>query len=176
LEWLPVRRFAGWRGTAASIIWERQMLRDIDENGGTREMLDIDYREQFEMIWNRFTPDEQRAIDNEIRRLIDALIENPDRTWGSIMNTSIEGGKANPFTGEPGDWTGTPWQPIWEHQGRSDAQAALFFGTLWKLRIIERPEQWIGIRTTLHDPTFPNRDINLSGKTYFMPNRGNGRL
>jgi hypothetical protein len=47
----------------------------------------------------------------------------------------------------------------------------LFFGTLWKLRIIERPEQWIGIRNTEDRPTFPNRGITLQGKTYFLANR-----
>jgi hypothetical protein len=144
------------------------MLKDIDENGGMREMDDIDYREHFDRKWNEFTPTEQRAIDTEITHLLDTLIANPDPKWGSIMNTSIEGGKANPFNGEPGDWSGTPWQPIWERHGQSAEQAALFFGALWKLRIIERPEQWIGIRNTEADPTFPNRGINLAGKTYFL--------
>ena len=144
------------------------MLRDMDENGGVRAMDDIDYRQRFDSKWNEFTPEEQGAIDTEITRLLDALIDDPDPNWGSIMNTSIEGGKVNPFNGEPGDWRGTPWQHIWEHHGRSDEQAALFFGTLWKLRIIERPEQWVGIRNTGGRPTFPNRNINLPGKTYFL--------
>ena len=144
------------------------MLKDIDENGGVREMHDIDYRERFDRKWNEFTAEEQRAIDAEINRFLDALIYAPDPNWGSIMNTSIEGGKDNPFTGDPGDWGGTPWHPIWEHHGQSDEQAALFFGTLWKLRIIERPELWIGVRNTEDHPTFPNRGINLAGKTYFL--------
>ncbi len=135
------------------------MLRDIDENGGVRDMDDIDYRERFDRKWNEFTPEAQRAIDTEINRLLDALIDDPDPNWGSIMNTSIEGGKVNPFSGLPGDWTGTPWQPIWERNGQSDE------------RIIERPEQWIGIRNTEDCPTFPNRGINLAGKTYFLANR-----
>ncbi len=147
------------------------MLRDIDENGGVREMHDIDYRERFDRKWSEFTAAEQRAIDIEINRLLDALINDPDPNWGSIMNTSIEGGKVNPFTGVPGDWSGTPWQPIWERHGQSDEQAALFFGTLWKLRIMERPEQWIGVRNTDDNPTFPNRGITLPGKTYFLANR-----
>ena len=144
------------------------MLRDIDERGGTRKMDDIDYREQFDRKWDEFTPRQQKAINAEIKRLLDALVNHPDPIWGSIMNTSIEGGKVNPFTGLPGDWSGTPWQPIWERHGESDEQAALFFGTLWKLRIIERPEQWIGVRNTEDSPTFPNRGINLPGKTYFL--------
>ena len=144
------------------------MLRDIDENGGVRELHDIDHRQRFDSKWNEFTSQEKLAIDTEIARLLDALRDNPDPNWGSIMNTSIEGGKVNPFNGEPGDWTGTPWHPIWERHGQSDEQAALFFGTLWKLRIIERPEQWVGIRNTEDRPTFPNRGITLPGKTYFL--------
>ncbi len=133
-----------------------------------REMHDIDYRERFDKKWNEFTEAEQQAINAEISCILDSLIEAPSPKWGSIMNTSIEGGKVNPFTGIPGDWSDTPWQPIWEHHGYSDEQAALFFGILWKLRIIERPERWIGIRTTTDHPTFPNRGINLAGKTYFL--------
>ncbi len=144
------------------------MLIDIDENGGMREMDDIDYRERFDRKWDEFTPEEQQDIDAEIKRLLDALIDNPDPQWGSIMNTSIVGGAVNPFTGNPGDWSGTSWQPIWERHGQSDEQAALFFGTLWKLRIIERPEQWIGVRNTDDNPTFPNKGITLPGKTYFL--------
>ncbi len=146
------------------------MLKDIDENGGVREVDDIDYRERFDRKWSEFTLEEQQAIDAEIERLLDALIDDPDPQWGSIMNTSIEGGKVNPFTGVAGDWSDTPWHPIWEHHGQSDEQAALYFGTLWKLRIIERSEQWIGVRNTDDRPTFPNRGINLPGKTYFLAN------
>lgn len=144
------------------------MLKDIDEKGGVREMRDIDYRERFDLKWSEFTAEEQRVIDSEITRLLDALLEANASKWGSIMNTSIEGGKLNPVTGIPGDWSGTPWHPIWERHGQSNEQAALFFGTLWKLRIIERPECWVGIRASESRPTFPNRGVNLAGKTYFL--------
>jgi hypothetical protein len=95
------------------------MLRDIDENGSVRAMDDIDYRLRFDSKRSEFTPEEQRVMDNQITHVLDALIDDPDPNWGSIMNTSIEGGKVNPFNGEPGDWSGTPWQSIWEHHGRS---------------------------------------------------------
>ncbi|HMO16257.1 MAG TPA: hypothetical protein PKD64_18690 [Pirellulaceae bacterium] len=88
------------------------MLTDIDERGGVRELHDIDYRERFDLMWNEFTNVEQLAIDAEIERLLDALVRDPDPKWGAIMNTSIEGGKVNPFNGNPGDWSGTPWDPI----------------------------------------------------------------
>ena len=144
------------------------MLTDIDERGGVRELTDIDFRGRFDQKWSEFTESERQAIDTEIQRVLDGLICEPNSKWGAIMNTSIEGGKVNPFNGNPGDWSGTPWDPIWQRHGRSDEQAALFFGTLWKLRIIQRPEKWVGVRSTDDNPTFPNRGINLSGKTYFL--------
>ena len=46
------------------------------------------------------------------------------------MNTSTEGGKVNPITGIPGDWSDTPWQPIWEHHGYSDFSIATAWANL----------------------------------------------
>jgi len=88
------------------------MLKDIDERGGMREMDDIDYRSQFDRKWSEFILEEQRAINAEITRLRHALRDSPDPLWGSIMNTSIEGGKVNPFNGLRGEWTETPWHPV----------------------------------------------------------------
>ena len=147
-------------------------LRDMDEKANMRRMTKLDHEDKFNAIWiGRFTDDERRAMIEAVDGKLNELINAPDKQWGSIMNTSIEGGKVNPFSGLPGDWSGTPWHAIWERHGQSDEQAALFFGTLWKLRIIERPEQWIGIRNTEDHPTFPNRGINLPGKTSFLANR-----
>lgn len=144
------------------------MLKDIDEIGRVHEVSDITYRGRFDSKWNEFTAEEQQAINFEIARILDALLVDSNSKWGAIMNTSIEGGKINPATGVPGDWSGTPWHPIWERHDQSDEQAALFFGAIWKLRIIQRPERWVGIRTSKTRPTFPNRGINLAGKTYFL--------
>jgi len=145
------------------------LLKDIDEKGGTRELRDIDYREEFDRKWNEFSLDEQQEIDAEVTRLLDALRDSPDPLWGSIMNTSIEGGKVNPFNGLRGDWTGTPWHPIWERHGQSDQQAALFFGTLWKLRIIERRDRGLefgtltnGQHSLIDTLVFPGRPTFLT--------------
>ena len=121
------------------------MLRDIDEKGNVRDIRKLEHRDDFDKKWNEFTLEEQRAMNVTIDDTLTALIENPSAKWGSIMNTSIEGGKINPETGIRGDWSGTPWHPIYMRHDRSDELAALFFGTLWKLRIIERPELWVGI-------------------------------
>lgn len=144
-------------------------LRDIDEKGGVRELTDLDYRREFDDRWDTFTQEEQRVINDAIDEKLDELVAGRYFRGGSIMNTSIEGGKVNPFNGRPGDWSGTPWAPIYERCGQSEQQAALFFGLLWKLRMIERPEQWVGIRNDPESrPTFPNRGITLQGKTYFL--------
>ncbi len=145
------------------------MLKDMDEKGGMRHLTKLDHAEDFDRQWKKYAVDEQRAIVDAIEAKLDELVAAPDSRWGSIMNTSIEGGRVNPFNGTPGDWDGTPWAPIYERCGRSELQAALFFGLLWKWRIIERPEPWIGIRNDpVERPTFPHRGVTLHGKTYFL--------
>ena len=143
-------------------------LTDMDDKGRTRKLRDLDYREEFDRKWTEFTPEEQRAIDEAIAQKLDAIAESPNKNWGSIMNTSIEGGQKNPNSGVPGDWSDTPYEAIWVRCGYSEIQAALFFGNLWKLRIIERQDQWMGIRNDpTNRPTFPQKGIILQGKTYF---------
>jgi hypothetical protein len=68
------------------------VLRDMDEKDSVRELKDIEYRPQFDRKWREFTSEEQRAIDDGIERLLGALRDSPDPLWGSMMNTSIEGG------------------------------------------------------------------------------------
>ena len=105
-------------------------------------------------------------IETEISERLDALISSPDPNWGSITNTSIEGGRTNPATGIKGDWTGTVFQPIYEIAcGMDEERAGMFYGNVWKNVIIERPERWIGIRS---DPTFRQKGISLGGKTHFL--------
>lgn len=149
------------------------MLQDMDEKGHMRPMRKLDHEKEFIDVWEkRFTEDERLAMVKAVDGKLDQLIASPDKQWGSIMNTSIEGGKVNPFTGQPGDWSGTPWHPIWVAHGYSDQQAGLFFGNLWKWRIIQRDEMWIGVRNTPDArPTFPSRGVTLGGKTYFLANR-----
>jgi hypothetical protein len=140
-------------------------LRDIDSNGGVRDVKAIDYPDEFNRRWNLIQAQQQTAIVDEISRRLDDLLANPNPNWGSVMNTSIEGGRTNPMTGIHGDWTGTVFDPIYSIAcGQSETQAALLFGTVWKKVIIEREELWIGIRS---DPTFPTKGITLQGKTYF---------
>lgn len=141
------------------------MLQDIDDKGGKRDVPVLDYWDDFNRQWQRYEPEERQAIIDTIDAKLDQLAATPDTRWGAILNTSIEGGQVNPFNGRPGDWEGTVWSPIYEHSGQSEQQAALFFGLIWKWRVIEHRLLWIGIRT---DPTFPQRGVTLQGKTYFL--------
>jgi hypothetical protein len=140
-------------------------LYDVDRG---RVIEKLDYEHEFERDWSHISELEQRDILAQINGVLDALVASPDPNWGSITNTSIEGGKRNPLTGEPGDWRGTPFQAIFEACNHSEDRAAMLFGNIWKWVIVGRDEDWIGVRM---DPTFPNRGATLQGKTYFISNR-----
>jgi len=140
-------------------------LREIDERGRLRDVYHLPYEQGFEAVWLSMTAPQRDAIEEEINDRLDHLIGSPDPNWGSITNTSIEGGKPNPASGVRGDWSGTVFQPIYYACGQNEDLAGMFYGNVWKKVILGRPEQWIGIRS---DPTFPERGITLQGKTYFL--------
>jgi hypothetical protein len=139
-------------------------LRELGENGNLRDVSILDHLSDFNRVWLLMTLPERAAIEAEINRRLEELLTNPDPNWGSITNTSIEGGKINAFTGIGGDWTGTPFQPIHAACGGDPERAGMFYGNVWKKVIIDRPEQWVGMR---FDSTFPQRGVTLQGKTYF---------
>jgi hypothetical protein len=139
-------------------------LRDIDETGRIRDVPRLEHQSDFDRTWFTISPPARQAIEREINRRLDELITSPDQNWGSITNTSIEGGQANPVTGVRGDWSGTVYDPIFQACGCNAELAGMFFGNVWKKVIIDRQERWIGIR---FDPTFPQRGITLHGKSYF---------
>src|SRR6266404_3092898 len=140
-------------------------LREIGENGEAHDVSDLSHRQEFNLVWLSITSPQRNAIEAEINHRLDELIASPDPNWGSITNTSIEGGKPNPGTGVRGDWSGTVFYAIYEACGFNEELAGMFYGNVWKMVIIERQERWIGIRS---DPTFPQRGITLMGKTYFL--------
>lgn len=149
-------------------------LREISEDGRVYDVASLSHQRDSQRVWLSMTREERAAIEAEINRLLDTLIESPDPNWGSITNTSIEGGKPNPNTGTRGDWSGTVFQPIYWACGCNHELAGMFYGNVWKKVIIDRQELWIGIRP---DPTFPQRGITLQGKTYFLDrNRSGDRL
>ncbi len=141
------------------------VLRDMTEKGGFRDVTELPHAEEFFRFYHRVPVDERTAMEDHINELLAKCALEPSNRWGSILNTSIEGGRTSPETGIRGDWTGTPYSPLWDACGQNDELAARVFGNLWKLMIIRRSEHWVGIRS---DPTFPNRGITLQGKTYFI--------
>jgi hypothetical protein len=145
------------------------MLMDMTESGRLHEVKDLEYREEFDLKWNQLTLGQRDGIDNHVSSILNDLVNSPDANWGSITNASIEGGKASPETGIRGDWSGTPFEPIFDLFG-DETEAGKFFGKVWKKAIIERKdEEWIGYRSNaISRPTFPNRGITLQGKTYFL--------
>jgi hypothetical protein len=117
------------------------------------------------------TQQQVAEVTAEIHRRLDDLINNPSQEWGSITNTSIEGGKRNPATGIDGDWTDTALQHIYEACNQNAEEAGLMFGRIFKWIVINRPESWGGYRSDERHPTFPNRGILLQGKTYYLLGR-----
>src|ERR1700676_2683565 len=107
-------------------------LIDIDQNGNTREVLCLDHRQEFDVIWFSIPLPERIAIEGEINGRLDALVASPDPDWGSITNTSLEGAKTNPETGIRGDWTGTVFDSIFRACGLNEQLAGMFFGNVWK--------------------------------------------
>jgi hypothetical protein len=140
-------------------------LREMDGGGRLREVLCLPHLDDFERTWFVITTLDRAAIEAEINARLDHLVTSPDPNWGSITNTSIEGGKLNPVTGIRGDWSGTVFHAIFEACNLNENLAGMFYGNVWKKVIIERDDRWIGMRA---DPTFPNRGITLQGKTYFI--------
>lgn len=150
------------RAADFSLYSDGMPLFDVDRN---RVVERLDYEDEFNRDWSRISETQQEAIVAEINRVLDALVSSPDPSWGSITNTSLEGGKPNPSTGVRGDWRGTPFEAIWEACNRSEDRAAMLFGNIWKMVIMGREENWVGVRM---DPTFPQRGVTLQGKTYFV--------
>jgi len=140
-------------------------LTEIGETGASYSVDHLSHQHDFDQVWLSIPAAERAAIEAEINRRLDELIRDPSPNWGSITNTSIEGGKPNPHTGISGDWRGTVFQPIYIACGMSEERVGMLYGNVWKKVIMDRPERWIGIRS---DPTFPQRGITLQGKTYFL--------
>jgi len=139
-------------------------LREMGPGGNIHDVLSLEHENDFNRVWHSMTLLERTAIEDEIKRRLDDMLATPDPNWGSITNTSIEGGRANALTGIRCDWSGTVFQPIFNHFG-DEQMSGMFYGNVWKKVIIDRDERWIGIRS---DPTFPQRGVTLQGKTYFI--------
>jgi len=140
-------------------------LIEISDEGRRKTVTRLPHLQEFEGVWFQLSEAERTAIEAEINRRLDDLVRSPDPNWGPITNTSVEGGRPNPTTGFTGDWRGTVFQPIYHVFNGDEVRAGMFYGNVWKKVIIDRDEQWCGIRP---DPTFRRKGVSLMGKTYFL--------
>jgi len=100
------------------------MLIDIDTG---KVIGQVPFQRDFGTLRGRLTAAEFEAMVGRINELIDAS-RSEIATAGWLPGS---------------DWTGTPFQPIYEKAARSDFQrAALFFGQLVWYTIMKRPERW----------------------------------
>ena len=115
-------------------------LREMGPGGNIHDVLSLEHENDFNRVWHSMTLLERTAIEDEIKRRLDDMLATPDPNCGSITNTSIEGGRANALTGIRGDWSGTVFQPIFDHFG-DEQMSGMFYGNVWKKVIIDRDER-----------------------------------
>ena len=124
----------------------------MDYKGDTPVLYDVDRRQYIENIphsveydiWrSRLTDEQVAAIRGELRSRIDG---------DEILTSSFIPGS---------DWTGTVFQPIYEHACRFDTEAsALCFGLFLWVEMMEHPDVWGFGR-------YPVRGVEILGITYF---------
>ncbi len=120
----------------------------------------------FKARWGRLDLKVQNEIYHENSVRVEKVLSSRRR----ITNTTEQGAQYNATTGRRGDWSGTPYDAIYQLCWCDHDEARLFFGLVWKKYFIDRPDCWIGYRTDgINSYTFPNRRQNLEGKTYFRP-------
>src|SRR5260370_42041213 len=113
-------------------------LQDLDDKARLRNVKVLDYLAEFNQTWKWIPPAEQAAIVAEINHRLDTLLAPPNPRWGSIMNTSIEGGEANPHTGVKGDWSGTVFHAIYVPCGFKRHISGMFYGNVLNKCLIGR--------------------------------------
>ena len=140
-------------------------LREIGEDGSTDDVLHLPHRREFDATWLLIPAAQRAAIEAEINRRLDDLISSPDPNWGSITNTSIEGGKRNPATGvrEIGvERCSSPSTRFVRH-GRGTCRHVLRQRLEKGHHRAPRTLEWNSFR-----PHLPQKGISLGGKTYFL--------
>ncbi len=101
------------------------MLIDLDGN----EIKYVPYQDQFDLRNRRLTPDEQHAIEEEINRRVD----EQETDEGLIFCSSFIAGS---------DWSGTPFQRLYEICGEDEEVAKLFYGQWCWFTLMNRPDRF----------------------------------
>jgi hypothetical protein len=118
------------------------MLIDVETG---KHIEQVPFHRDFDVLRARLTEAEFEAMVSRINELIDTSADEI-ATAGWLPGS---------------DWTGTPFQPIYDKAARRDFQrAALFFGQLVWFTIMRRPERWGSGRYQVD-----GRDIG--SRTYF---------
>jgi hypothetical protein len=118
------------------------MLIDVDSG---KVLTRVPFEHEFEVLRARLRDTEF----NEMVGRVNALI---DESGGEVATAGWLPGS---------DWTGTPFQAIYERAARGDFErAAMFFGQLVWYAVMERPERWASGRYQVD-----GRDIG--SRTYF---------
>ena len=105
----------------------------------------VPYRAQFDTLKSRLSSAEFDAMLEHINELIDA-------SGAEIATASWLPG---------GDWTGTPFEPIYRKAAPGDSdRSAMFFGQLVWYAIMRRPDRWASGRYELDDK-------QIRSRTYF---------
>ena len=109
----------------------------------------VPFRRDFDILRERLTAAEFEAMVVRINELIDT-------SGGEIATAGWLPGS---------DWTGSPFQPIYEKAARADFQrSALFFGQLVWYTIMKRSERWASGRYQVDGR-------NIGSRTYFQLSR-----
>lgn len=61
---------------------EFMALREIGEDGSTHDVLHLPHKREFDATWSLIPPAERAAIEAEINRRLDELVNSPDPNWG----------------------------------------------------------------------------------------------
>jgi hypothetical protein len=136
-NWLCAARFSARKG--------HHMLAAIKDNGTVERISKQPHERQFRQWMRNLAP-------ADFQRSKDALNEYINTTGrGEIITTSWIPGS---------DWTGTPYQPIYEAVGEDWEMARFFFGLIvWNV-MMDRPEPWSFGR-------YPRHEGEIIGLTYF---------
>lgn len=108
------------------------------------------------------TPINRVPYEQEYRRLLARMDSTEISMIKRQLNEMIEGTEIQTAGWMPGrDWSGTPFQPIYEKAARCNGEiAARCFGLIvWEV-FMERPEKWTSGR-------FENNGEPIGSRTYF---------
>lgn len=112
----------------------------------------VPYEAEYRAWVKALGPADHAAVMAEFDRLIQERVDTQDPDAQILTAGWLPGS----------DWSGTPWDPIYQKAARQDhVQAALCFGLLCWVAFMNRPERWIVGKFELDGRA-------IGSNTYFM--------